>query len=130
MLILADCGGSNYASHHIFKWDLQRLANRLGINLRMAHYPPYCSKYNPIEHRYFCHVTRAWSGQLFSSMKVIKAGLRRVWTRAGLRSTHAVIDGVFELKRKASAGFLANSPIVFDNLLPKWNYTARPGGAL
>jgi hypothetical protein len=50
LLILCDGGGSNSATHYIFKEDLQRLANRLGLELRVAHYPPYCSKHNPIEH--------------------------------------------------------------------------------
>jgi hypothetical protein len=40
----------------LFKEDLQKLANRLGIEIRVAHYPPYCSKFNPIEHRLFPHL--------------------------------------------------------------------------
>jgi len=53
LLILCDGGGSNSATHYLFKEDLQRLANRLRLELRVAHYPPYCSKHNPIEHRVF-----------------------------------------------------------------------------
>ena len=51
ILLLCDGGGSNKARHYLFKEDLQRLVDRLGIEIRVAHYPPYCSKYNPIEHR-------------------------------------------------------------------------------
>lgn len=126
MLVLCDSGGSNNARHHIFKEDLQRLADRIGVRIRIAHYPPHCSKYNPIEHRYFCHVTRAWSGMLFSTMEVITDGLRRVWTSTGLRSTYAVLDQVYQLKRKASEMFLSTYPIQFDSYLPQWNYVAVP----
>jgi hypothetical protein len=54
-----DGGGSNNANHYIFKQDLQKLVDEIGIEIRIAHYPPYTSKYNPIEHRLFPHITRA-----------------------------------------------------------------------
>src|SRR5208337_4018328 len=65
LLVLCDGGGSNSATMYLFKEDLQKLANRLGIEIRVAHYPPYCSKYNPIEHRLFPHLTRACRGVIF-----------------------------------------------------------------
>ena len=55
-------GGSNSSSRYLFKEGLQNLAERLGFEIRVAHYPPYTSKYNPIEHRLFPHVTRACQG--------------------------------------------------------------------
>ena len=59
LLLLCDGGGSNSATMYLFKEDLQKLANRLGIEIRVTSYPPYCSKFNPIEHRLFPHLTRA-----------------------------------------------------------------------
>jgi hypothetical protein len=112
--------------HHIFKADLQRLANGLGLPIRVAHYPPYCSKYNPIEHRLFPHVTRAWSGIVFRSLAVVRAQLRRVWTKTGLRLTQAVLNKTYALKRQASRQFLKTYPIRFEQLLPEWNYTVVP----
>jgi hypothetical protein len=53
LLVLGDGGGRNSATQYLFKEDLQGLANRLGLEIRVAHYPPYCSKHNPIEHRVF-----------------------------------------------------------------------------
>ena len=53
ILILCDGSGSNSARKYIFKYDLQRLANRIGLEIRIAHYPSYCSKYTPIERRFF-----------------------------------------------------------------------------
>jgi Rhodopirellula transposase DDE domain len=67
LLVFCDGGGSNSASTYIFKQDLQALANRLGLEIRVAHYPPYCSKYNLIEHRLFPHVTRACQGVILDT---------------------------------------------------------------
>ncbi len=66
-MLLCDGGGSNSASKYVFKQDLQDLANRLGLEIRLAHNPPYCSKYNPIEHRMFPHVTRACQGVILDT---------------------------------------------------------------
>ncbi len=62
ILLLCDGGGSNSARQYLFKEDLQRLVDRIGIEIRVAHYPPYTSKYNPIEHRLFPHLARACQG--------------------------------------------------------------------
>jgi hypothetical protein len=49
LLILADRGGNNSYRHHVFKAPLQTIANKIGIEIRAVHYPPYTSKWNPIE---------------------------------------------------------------------------------
>jgi hypothetical protein len=126
ILLLCDGGGSNNCHHHIFKEDLQRLVNQIGIPIRVAHYPAHCSKYNPIEHRLFPHVTRAWSGLVFRTMQIVTDGLRRVWTSSGLKVTYAVIDKVYQLKRQVTQQFLEAYPIQFEENLPVWNYTAVP----
>ncbi len=126
ILLLCDGGGSNNCRHHIFKEDLQRLVNRIDIPIRVAHYPPHCSKYNPIEHRLFSHVTRAWSGVVFRTLDIVTTCLRRVWTRTGLKVTYAVLNKDYQLKRKASERFLDLYPIQFEDVLPDWNYTVIP----
>ena len=75
ILVLCDGGGSNSSRHYIFKQDLQALADELGIEIRIAHYPPYTSKYNPIEHRMFPHVTRACQGVVFKSIELVKVAV-------------------------------------------------------
>lgn len=126
ILLLCDAGGSNNYRHYIFKEDLQRLVNRLGIPIRVAHYPPYCSKYNPIDHRLFPHITRAWSGVIFQSLDVVLECLHRVWTSSGLKVTHAVLDKYYELRRQATDRFLETFPIQSADILPDWNYTVIP----
>jgi hypothetical protein len=124
--LLCDGGGSNSARKYLFKEDLQKLSDRLGIEIRVAHYPPYCSKYNPIERRLFCHLTRACQGVLFDSVATVKRLLEKTQTARGLRVIVAILDKVYQTGRKYSEGFKENMAIQFDDLLPKWNYRAVP----
>ena len=126
LLILCDGGGSNSALTYIFKEDLQALSNRLGLEIRIAHYPPYCSKYNPIEHRLFPHVTRACKGVSLESIETAVHYMSKTETTTGLSVTVRIIDKVFETGRKYAADFKKKMTIKFDELLPKWNYRAVP----
>lgn len=126
LLVLCDGGGSNSSSHYIFKEDLQALSNRLGLKIRICHYPPYCSKYNPIEHRVFPHVTRACQGVPLETIETAKHYMEKAETAKGLKVVVRIIDKVFETGRKYAADFKKNMTIQFDDILPKWNYTAIP----
>jgi Rhodopirellula transposase DDE domain len=126
ILLLCDGGGSNSASQYLFKEDLQRLVDRIGIEIRVAHYPPYTSKYNPIEHRLFPHLTRACQGVIFESVELVKELMEKAKTRTGLQVTVDIIDEVYQTGRKYVEGFKENMKIVFDEILPKWNYRAIP----
>jgi len=126
ILLLCDCGGSNNARHYLFKQDLQTLANQLGIAIRIAHYPPYTSKYNPIEHRLFPHVTRACQGVIFKTVEIVKDFMAKTTTKTGLTVFAAILDKVFATKRKVDDNFKQTMTIAFDAFLPQWNYVARP----
>jgi hypothetical protein len=126
ILLLCDGGGSNNARHYIFKEDLLRLVNKIEVPIRVAHYPPYCSKYNPIEHRFFPHLTRALSGVILKSVELVKALVRRTHTRTGLKVTVGILKKFYETKREATDRFLEAFPIHFDDFLPDWNYVVRP----
>jgi hypothetical protein len=71
ILLLCDRGGSNSSRYYIFKQDLQARVNELGIEIRLAHYPPDLSKYYPLEHRVFPHVTRASQGVILHSVQLL-----------------------------------------------------------
>ncbi len=126
ILVLCDGGGSNSSRHYIFKQDLQALADELEIKIRIAHYPPYCSKYNPIEHRFFPHVTRACQGGIFTSVALVKELMERTSTTTGLKAVVHILDKVYETGRKVAEGFKESMEIVFDEFLPRWNYRAIP----
>ncbi len=126
LLMLCDCGGSNGYRHHIFKEDLQTVVNEIGIPIQVAHYPPYCSKYNPIEHRLFPHITRACQGVIFHTLDVVKHFIQRTSTRAGLTVTLSTLTKHYETKRKATLDFLAAMPVLFEAQLPELNYILIP----
>jgi len=126
LLVLGDGGGSNSATHSLFKEDLQRLANRLGVEIRMAHYPPDCSKHNPIEHQVFPHITRACQGVIFHTVDIARQFIERAHTTTGLQVTVRMLDTVYQIGRKYAADFKQTMQIVFDDYLPKWNYRAVP----
>ena len=129
ILVLCDGGGSNSATRYVFKEELQKLALRLGVEIRVAHYPPYCSKYNPIEHRLFPHVTRACRGVIFRSLETVRYYMAKAGTRTGLTVKVKVLEKVYETGRKCAERFKETMRIVFDEFLPKWNYRAVPQNA-
>ena len=126
ILALCDGGGSNGSRHYIFKEDLQQLADELGIEIRIAHYPPYCSKYNPIEHRLFPHVTRACQGVLFTSVNLVKQLIEKTTTSKGLQVFVKIIETIYQTGRKVADNFKQTMRIVLDDFLPAWNYRAIP----
>jgi hypothetical protein len=126
ILWLCDCGGSNATNTYIFKDDLQQLADQIGVEIRVAHYPSYCSKYNVIERRFFPHITRACQGMLFDTLDTVVTLMRKATTSTGLRTTVNVIRRHYETGRKATEHMKQNLTIAFDYLLPKWNYRAIP----
>jgi hypothetical protein len=129
VLLLWDSGGSNSAGQYLFKEDLQRLADCMGMEIRVAHYPPYASKYNPIEHRLFPHLTRACQGVSFHTIAIVKELMEKAKTSRGLHVTVNILDKVYQTGRKCTDSFKRHMPIVFDAILPKWNYKAVPSGA-
>jgi Rhodopirellula transposase. len=84
------------------------------------------SKYNPIEHRLFCHITSACKGVVFSIIGVVKRFVDKTHTSTGLKVFSTIKDKVYTKGRKVSEKFKENMKIVFDEYLGKWNYTAIP----
>lgn len=126
ILLLADCGGSNGYRVTLFRDQLQQLANRLGRTIRVSHLPPYCSKYNPIDHRVFCHISRSLRSLLLTSIAVIRDAILRTTTRKGLKVVPELARVVYQPKEKPSAEYLNNPSIIRDEKLGQFNYTFNP----
>ncbi len=126
ILLLCDAGGSNNAKHYIFKEHLQRLVEKIGIEIRISHFPPYTSKYNPIEHKLFPHISRACQGVILHSIDMLCNLIRKTSTSNGLKVFVDVNHTIYQTQQKASDAFRKEMPIVFDEYLPEWNYTATP----
>ena len=124
ILLLYDGSGSNAANQYLLKHDLQELVNAIGVEIRVAHDPSDCSKYNPIERRFFPHVGRACQCVLFDTLETVVRLMRNASTTTGLKTTVNVIRRAYETGRQVTDDFKASRPILFDKFLPKWNYRA------
>lgn len=124
ILLLLDGGGSNSSRIRLFKQELQEWADEWGMNIRVAHYPPYCSKYNPIEHKLFPIVTRSWKGLMLDTVDTM-AKLIEERTKdlaSGLKIFVDTIDQVFEKGVNVFDDYLDYCNIKFDAQNPHWNY--------
>lgn len=126
LLLLCHGGGSNSSRTYLFKADLQALVDRIGLPVRVAHYPPYTSKYHPIEHRLFPHVTRACQGVIFTSVALVQQLLEKTRTRTGLSVVVDILDRVYQTGRKVADEVKQTLNILRDTILPLWNYLILP----
>lgn len=122
MLILADCGGSNGYRVPLYQERLHRVAVSLGLPIRVAHLPPYCSKYNPIDHRLFCHLTRVISGRLVGSLSWMQKLFAEVTTDGGLKVVCELARKTYRSGIKAAKEFLDSDPTQRDEKLGQFNY--------
>ena len=123
----ADGGGSNSAAHYIVKMDLIKLANKLKINILVAHYPPYCSKWNPIEHRLFAQISHTWNGISLYDLTFVKNITDTTTTKTGLKVITTINEKVYNIGREVPQEFKDNVKlkVTFDDKLPKWNYLIK-----
>lgn len=126
ILVLADCGGSNGYRVPLYRQCLHDLARTIDLPIRVAHLPPYCSKYNPIDHRLFCHLTRAISGRLVESLHWMQLLFLKVTTCGGLRVACELARKVYQPGRKAADAFRRNEPTIRDIFLGQFNYVLSP----
>ena len=126
ILTLCDGGGSNSSRAYLFKAELRKLVQEIGVEIRVAHYPSYCSKYNPIEHRLFPHVTRACQGVIFKTREIVKELMEKTTTKTGLKVIVQVMDKIYQTGRKGSEALKKSLNIRFSDTLPTWNYKVVP----
>jgi transposase len=126
ILITADSGGSNGPRSRLWKYELQKLANDLNLQIEVCHFPPGTSKWNKIEHRLFCHITRTWRSQPLESHQVVVELIGSTKTETGL-DVHATLD-----EREYKKGIkVSDEDYNSINLKPHkfhgdWNYTIKP----
>lgn len=126
VLLLADCGGSNGYRVPLFRQQLYHLSQLFGRTFRVCHLPPYCSKYNPIDHRLFCHLSRSLEAIQLTSIKVIYEAVQRTTTRTGLHVVCELARKGYQDGVKAHPDFLANEPTQRDSTLSAYNYKFSP----
>ena len=130
ILLTFDCGGANAARSLRFKEDVIELSDRLGLPLRIAHYPPYTSKWHPIEHRLFSHVERSLRGVILDCHDTALDAVQRTRTKTGLHVTARILDRVYDIGRKCSDTFrdIKDNFIRHDAVVGQWNYLVDARG--
>jgi hypothetical protein len=126
LMITADGGGSNSSRNRLWKVELQKLANDLGLKLRVCHFPPGTSKWNKIEHRLFCFITKNWRGRPLTSYQIIVNLIGKTTTKAGLKVRAALDNNRYETGMKITDEQLARVNCVGEKFHGEWNYTISP----
>lgn len=122
ILILCDAGGGNSYRHHAFKKELQAFAKETGLDIVVVHYPPYASKWNPIEHRLFCHIHQAMSGQMFSDYEFVKELIAKTSTKTGLSVVVRINLQEYKTGIKTSKDDIDAKHIQHHKTIPELNY--------
>jgi transposase len=126
LLITADSGGSNSSRNRLWKVELQRLSDAAGLEIEVCHFPPGTSKWNKIEHRLFCHVTRNWQGQPLETFEVVVNLIGSTTTTSGLKVYAKLDASTYEKGRKVSDDEFASINITPSRFHGEWNYVIRP----
>jgi len=127
LLILADCGGSNGYRTRLWKHQLQvAFCNRFGIRVKVCHYPPGSSKWNPIEHRMFSFISRNWAAQPLRDYETVLNFIRTTRTTTGLRIRARLNKKAYQKGTKISEAQMQQVTLTRHTSRPKWNYSISP----
>lgn len=126
LLITADSGGSNSSRSRLWKLELQRLADETGLIIEVCHYPPGTSKWNKIEHRLFCHITRNWRGVPLESREIVVSSIGNTRTASGLEVHVWLDETTYEKGIKVTDKALSECIIKRHNFHGEWNYEIHP----
>jgi hypothetical protein len=126
LLITADCGGSNGYRTRLWKLELQRLADELGIPVTVCHFPPGTSKWNKIEHRLFSFITMNWRGKPLRSYQTIVNLIAATTTETGLDVHCELDDSTYQKGRKVTDAEMNSINIHRQRFHGDWNYTIYP----
>jgi len=126
LFITADAGGSNGYRLHLWKAELQRLANKLGLSIRVSHFPPGTSKWNKVEHRLFSFITMNWRGRPLRTYETVVNLIGNTTTRAGLVVRASVDRRSYPTGKKVSPKDIRELNIERDRFHGDWNYVILP----
>jgi hypothetical protein len=126
ILLLCDAGGANSYRHHIFKHRLMVFAQQTGLSVIVCHYPPYCSKWNPIEHRLFSQLHLAIQGVVFSDYETVQRCMEQISSKTGLSVVVRLNLKNYEKGGKADKNQFDDNRISYHQIIPQLNYRIYP----
>jgi hypothetical protein len=125
LMITADCGGSNGYRVWLWKTELQKLADEIGLDISVCHFPPGTSKWNKIEHRLFSHITMNWRGKPLISYEVIVNLIAATTTSKGLKVKCMLDKNEYPKGIKITKEEVEELEIIRDEFHGEWNYTFK-----
>ena len=126
LYVCADGGGSNGSRNRLWKVELQRLADDLGMSIAVSHFPPGTSKWNKIEHRMFSAISMNWRGRPLTSVEVIVNLIRGTTNSGGLKIGCGTDENKYETGVKVSDEQMKKIKLIGHDFHPEWNYLIRP----
>lgn len=126
ILLFCDAGGANDYRHYAFKKAIIEVAQRIGIKILVVHYPPYCSKWNPIEQRLFSQIHHQAKGFIFYSYQQVKEIYQRTSTKTGLKVEVRISHKEYQIGIKINPKEIEGHKIIYHDELPQFNYTILP----
>ena len=126
IFITADAGGSNGYRLHVWKYELQRLADKIGISIRVSHFPPGTSKWNKVEHRLFSFISINWRGRPLRTYETIVNLIANTTNRGGLVVRARLDRRKYPIGKKIAAKEFQTINIEPDRWHGDWNYVIRP----
>ncbi len=126
LFITADCGGSNGYRTRLWKLELQRLADELGIPISVCHFPPGTSKWNKIEHRLFSFITINWRGKPLRTYQTVVKLIAATTTKTGLEVQCELDPSGYAKGRKVSDDEMQTIKLRPHRFHGEWNYTIEP----
>jgi hypothetical protein len=127
LLILADAGGSNSCRFRLWKQQIQeQLADRLGLEVTVCHYPTGASKWNPVEHRLFGPISTNWAGIPLRTFQTMLALIRGTSNSTGLQVNARLLDRTYQTGIRVSDEAMQLLHLEHHATCPNWNYTLRP----
>lgn len=126
LLITADCGGSNGYRVRLWKSELQKFANEIGLQIHVRHFPPGTSKWNKIEHRLFSYISKNWRGKPLESVETVVNLIGNTTTHAGLTVTAVLDRNEYQKGRTIDDDEISALNIQNAEFHPEWNYTISP----
>ena len=124
--ITADGGGSNRPRGLQWKYQLQQIADITGLEIHMSHFPPGTSKWNKIEHRLFCYITKNWQGKPLIDIETVVNLVSSTTTKTGLKVVCKVDTNKYELKKEITAEQAETINLQGCDQFEQWNYIIRP----
>ena len=126
LMITADCGGSNGNRVKLWKWELQKLANELDVDIHVCHFPPATSKWNKIEHKMFSYITQNWRGVPLISKEAIVQLIGSTKTSKGLEIQAQIDYRDYQKGIEVDDEDFESIALTRDKFHGEWNYTISP----